>query len=143
MMEWEAEGGVYGRAARYKANYDVIQEEMERMGFEFYVPASHRSFLICTFLVPPDPNFKFQTFYDFLSQEGFVIYPGKLAQGESFRFGTIGRLFPRDCRRLMAAVCEACAKMRVSLPVASTVVPGPLPGVNGVSTESKPLHLNL
>lgn len=117
LLEWEAEGGVEGRSGRYKQNYEVLRRGMESMGFRFYVPEEHRSFVVMTFILPTDPRFDFQTFYDTLSGLGFVIYPGKLAQGDSFRFGTIGRLFPRDCELLLAGVRVACEKMGVALPL--------------------------
>jgi len=46
-----------------------------------------------------------------------VIYPGKLAKGDSFRFGSIGRVFPKDCEMLVAATKIACERMNVPLPV--------------------------
>lgn len=117
LREWEAEGGHKGRLARYQANYDTIAKNMSDMGFEFYVADGVRSHLIITFVMPTNPKFHFQTFYDSLASAGFVIYPGKTAAGDSFRFGTIGRLFPHDCEGLLAAVRSACAKMGVSLPL--------------------------
>jgi len=117
LVEWEAEGGVAGRAARYRANYEVMRRGMQEMGIKFYVPEGDRSFIISTFVLPSNPNFIFQKFYDSLSSKGFVIYPGKLAQGESFRFGSIGRLFPSDFSLLMAAVRLACNEMNVELPL--------------------------
>jgi len=119
LAEWEAEGGCAGRAARYRANFDVITKGMHEMGFKLYVPEAARSILIITFLQPTDPKFHFQSFYDQLAAEGFVIYPGKTAEAESFRFGTIGRLFPHDCAHLLGAVRASCERMGVTLPLAS------------------------
>lgn len=34
--------------------------------------------------------------YDKLSERGLVIYPGKLTEADSFRVGSIGRLFESD-----------------------------------------------
>jgi 2-aminoethylphosphonate-pyruvate transaminase len=117
LQEWEAEGGHHGRLKRYQANYDTICRGMVDMGFEFYVKGDFRSALIITFIMPSDPNFHFQTFYDTLADGGMVIYPGKTAEVDSFRFGTIGRLFPHDCAALVAAVRGACTKMGVALPL--------------------------
>lgn len=117
LKEWEAEGGHNGRLKRYTANYDTLKNGMEEMGFQFYVAPDVRSALIITFTMPTDPKFCFQTFYDALSSSGYVIYPGKTAEGDSFRFGTIGRLFPHDCEMLLAAVRVACGRMGVSLPL--------------------------
>lgn len=111
LNEWEAEGGHAGRLARYKANFDIIKEGMEEMGFEFYVAEDVRSYLIMTFLTPSDPCFNFQTFYDSLAAAGYVIYPGKTAEADSFRLGTIGRIFPHDCEMLVQAIRLACKQM--------------------------------
>jgi 2-aminoethylphosphonate-pyruvate transaminase len=119
LMEWEAEGGHQGRLARYTANYKTITEGMEQMGFKLYVPEDVRSVLIITYLMPTDPKFDFQKFYDTLAGNGYVIYPGKTAEAESFRFGTIGRLFASDCEMLLAQVRLACSQMNVSLPIKS------------------------
>lgn len=117
LKEWEAEGGLSGRAARYRENYEALRIEMEAIGFQFYVSEDVRSFLICTFMVPDHPNFDFDSFYQHLSDEGFVIYPGKLASGQSFRIGVIGRLFPNDCRRLADTIRSVCKKMAVPMPL--------------------------
>lgn len=118
LAEFHEEGGVEARKARYQANYEVLAREMQRMGFEFYVPEACRSYCICTFKTPTHPNFHFQTFYNLLAEQGFVIYPGKLSKYDSFRIGIIGRLFPKDCEMLCLAVEKACAQMKVPLPMA-------------------------
>eukprot|EP00933_Yihiella_yeosuensis_P005039 TRINITY_DN109455_c0_g1_i1.p1 TRINITY_DN109455_c0_g1~~TRINITY_DN109455_c0_g1_i1.p1 ORF type:complete len:413 (+),score=81.93 TRINITY_DN109455_c0_g1_i1:76-1314(+) len=117
LAEWEAEGGVAGRFARYEANYKVLKRQMDSMGFEFFVPEAHRSVCIATIKQPDHPNFVFETFYDLLAEQGFVIYPGKIAGGSSFRIGIIGRLFPKDVEMLGAAIKVACEKMNVPLPL--------------------------
>lgn len=119
LLEYEQEGGLVGRAGRYKANYEVMKREMEALGFEFYVPEAHRSYCICTFRYPSHPNFDFKTFYDLLASQGFVIYPGKMSKGDSFRVGIIGRLFPKDCEQLTLAVKAACERMNVPVPIPS------------------------
>jgi 2-aminoethylphosphonate-pyruvate transaminase len=117
LREFEAEGSTQGRAARYRANYDTLARGMEELGFKFYVQEDWRSSLIITFLEPEHPNFDFPAFYRILAEKGFVIYPGKLAKAASFRFGTIGRLFPHDCEGLLAAVKGACKQLGVPLPL--------------------------
>ncbi|CAJ1403857.1 unnamed protein product [Effrenium voratum] len=117
LAEFQQEGGRTARAARYQANYEVLAREMQGMGFEFYVPEACRSYCICTFKTPEHPNFDFQTFYNLLAEQGFVIYPGKMSKGNSFRIGIIGRLFPEDCEQLCLAVRRACGTMKVPLPL--------------------------
>ncbi|CAK9064310.1 2-aminoethylphosphonate--pyruvate transaminase (2-aminoethylphosphonate aminotransferase) (AEP transaminase) (AEPT) [Durusdinium trenchii] len=117
LVEFHAEGGMDARKARYRANYEVLAREMQKMGFEFYVPEACRSYCICTFKTPEHPKFHFQTFYNLLAEQGFVIYPGKLSKGNSFRIGIIGRLFPKDCELLCLSVRKACEALQVPLPL--------------------------
>ena len=53
-----------------------------------------QSHIITAFPYPRVPGFSFPAFYRGLSERGFLIYPGKLTQVDTFRIGTIGRLFP-------------------------------------------------
>ena len=35
-----------------------------------------------------------------MKQRGFVIYPGKVSDADTFRIGTIGDVYPEDFQRL-------------------------------------------
>jgi aspartate aminotransferase-like enzyme len=54
------------------------------------------------------------TFYDRLSQRGFVIYPGKLTVADSFRIGCIGRLGEAEMRGVLDAIRDILAEMGVT-----------------------------
>ena len=84
------EGGVAGRFARYWENCRTLVDGMRGLGFETLLDDAVQAPIIVTFRAPADPAWEFQTFYDRLADRGFVIYPGKLAQVESFRVGCIG-----------------------------------------------------
>ena len=102
--EFDREGGVAGRAARYRRNYEVLIQGMEGMGFKAYVRPEWRGYILTTFLCPNDEKFQFGEFYRRLNRLGFVIYPGKLSKADTFRMGSIGRLFESDMRGLLGAV---------------------------------------
>ena len=106
LRQLEAEGGQPARLARYQANFDVLNEGMTRLGFELYLEPALQAPIIATFRLPKDRPFAFETFYQALSDRGFIIYPGKLTQEPSFRIGCIGAIGPDDMRRLIAAVEE-------------------------------------
>ncbi len=111
--ELDCEGGVAGRAARYRANHDRLLAGMRRLGFVEVVAAAHQSDIITAFRCPPDPAFAFDGFYKRLRDRRFVIYPGKLAGMDSFRIGTIGRLFPEDLDALVDAIGDVLVEMGV------------------------------
>jgi 2-aminoethylphosphonate-pyruvate transaminase len=111
--ELDAEGGVAGRAARYRRNYEVLARGMEEFGFEPYLAAEDRGYIITTYRYPEN-GFRFEEFYSRLSDLGFIIYPGKLSQEACFRIGTIGRLEVRDIEELLKAIGTVIAEMRAN-----------------------------
>jgi 2-aminoethylphosphonate-pyruvate transaminase len=117
--ELEAEGGVAGRAERYRGNYETLLHGMRAMGFREYVPPHLQSYIITSFCYPEDDRFNFEMFYNQLSEKGFVIYPGKVSDADCFRIGTIGRVFPSDIRSLLSAIREVCCQMGMTLPLAN------------------------
>jgi 2-aminoethylphosphonate-pyruvate transaminase len=122
LLELEAEGGVAGRAARYRRNHETLSAGMARMGFEAYLAPEDQSYIITTYRYPADPGFRFEEFYARLSEMGFIIYPGKLSQAPCFRIGTIGRLDAGDIERLLDAIGAVAG--RPARDVAQTLVSG-------------------
>jgi 2-aminoethylphosphonate-pyruvate transaminase len=109
------EGGVHGRAARYRRNYDVLVAGMRAIGFEEYLCPEDQGYIITSFRYPSHPNFDFNQFYARLNDKEFVIYPGKVSNADCFRIGNIGRIFESDVRGLLAAIRESLAEMEVEL----------------------------
>lgn len=100
--ELKEEGGVEARYLRYKKNNDVIRLAFKELGIESYIDEKKQSPIITTFLYPKE-NFKFDSFYKFMKEEGFVIYPGKLTDIDTFRIGNIGEIYLDDVERLYEA----------------------------------------
>ncbi|MDR0571171.1 MAG: 2-aminoethylphosphonate--pyruvate transaminase [Clostridiales Family XIII bacterium] len=101
--ELEAEGGVAARHARYQENHRTLVEGMRGLGFRTLLADALQSPIITSFLYPR-PDFDFGAFYDAVKERGFVLYPGKISQADTFRIGSIGEVYPGDMRRLLAAV---------------------------------------
>ena len=115
LLELEAEGGVEGRAARYRANYETLIAGMRTMGFEEYLRPEDQGYIITSFPYPDHPNFDFEEFYRRLNDQEYVIYPGKVSEADCFRIGNIGRIFPADIHALLAAIRETLEVMEVVL----------------------------
>jgi 2-aminoethylphosphonate-pyruvate transaminase len=113
--ELEEEGGIQGRAARYKANYETLLAGMREMGFIEYLFPNIRGYIITSFLNPVHPNYSFAEFYKKLNEKDQVIYPGKLSTWDGFRIGTIGRITTNDIRVLLTAIRETLGEMQVQL----------------------------
>ena len=113
LQELEQEGGVVARGARYRHNHDVLVNGMTALGFRPYLDPSAQSFIITSFHFPDHPRFAFDEFYRRLSDKGFIIYPGKISRANTFRIGSIGRIFPRDIEALLGAVGSALREMEI------------------------------
>jgi 2-aminoethylphosphonate-pyruvate transaminase len=111
----EKEGGPIGRAQRYSVNNSLLVGGMKELGFELYLPADLRSYIITSFLYPDHPDFSFEKFYTGLNDKGFVIYPGKLSKMDCFRIGNIGQLYPRDIQNLVDAIESVLYELKIEL----------------------------
>ena len=115
LLELEAEGGVAGRARRYRENHERLRDGMQALGFQAYLAREHESPIIGSFRYPAHPRFEFGEFYRRLAARGFLIYPGKVSQADCFRIGNIGRIFPADVDALLAAIRGVLAELGVEL----------------------------
>jgi 2-aminoethylphosphonate-pyruvate transaminase len=107
LEELHAEGGVAARHARYSGNERELVRGMTELGFSCLLDAAQRSPIISSFLEPAAAGYTFAGFYAALKARGFVIYPGKVSQADTFRIGTIGDVFPATIRSLIAAVRQS------------------------------------
>ncbi|WP_144548585.1 2-aminoethylphosphonate--pyruvate transaminase [Bacillus sp. X1(2014)] len=107
LMELEEEGGIQKRAARYKNNQKVLSEGMRLLDFEPILSVEMQSPIITSFYYPNSESFEFSTFYHKLKEKGFVIYPGKVSDLDTFRIGNIGNVHQHDVESLLKAIQES------------------------------------
>ena len=105
MDELAEEGGVEARHIRYCENHRVLVDGMRSLGFQTLLPDEIQSPVITSFLYPY-ADFNFKAFYTQLKERGFVIYPGKISQADTFRIGNIGDVHPEDFRQLIEIIRE-------------------------------------
>ncbi|MBI3853159.1 MAG: 2-aminoethylphosphonate--pyruvate transaminase [Verrucomicrobia bacterium] len=115
LRELDQEGGVAARGARYHRNHEVLVEGMKKIGFRVFLDPTLQSYIITSFYFPNDPKFTFNEFYRRLSDKGFIIYPGKISQADTFRIGNIGRIFESDIRALLLAIGETVKEMGLQM----------------------------
>ncbi|WP_291753434.1 2-aminoethylphosphonate--pyruvate transaminase [Lysinibacillus sp. UBA5990] len=101
LEELVEEGGVNARYQRYADNNQLLRSRLLVLGFEAYISQELQSPIITTYLFPHQ-EFSFEHFYLEMKKEGFVIYPGKLTDVDTFRIGNIGDIYEKD----MQALCE-------------------------------------
>ncbi|MEO8345967.1 MAG: 2-aminoethylphosphonate--pyruvate transaminase [Betaproteobacteria bacterium] len=106
-----SEGGQPARLARYAANCEMLIEGMRELGFESFLDPAIQAPIIVTFHAPADSRYAFKEFYDRVRDKGFILYPGKLTQLETFRVGCIGAIGPDEMRHAVNAVRDTIAEM--------------------------------
>jgi 2-aminoethylphosphonate-pyruvate transaminase len=107
IAQFEAEGGQAARLARYTRNFDTLVAGMARLGFKPFLDPVVQSPIIVTFHAPNHPAYDFKSFYAAVRAHGFLLYPGKLTQIETFRVGCIGAIGPHDMEQAVHAVALA------------------------------------
>jgi 2-aminoethylphosphonate-pyruvate transaminase len=104
LKELDAEGGVAARASRYRTTHRALVDGMRELGFETLLSDENQSPIITSFMSPDYPKYNFKEFYQRLKDQGFVIYPGKISDADTFRIGNIGEIYAEDIARLMSVI---------------------------------------
>lgn len=107
LKELEEEGGIEARASRYRENQRTLVEGMRKLGFKTLVSDELQSPIITSFFYPENEEFQFDRLYQKLKEKGFVIYPGKVLNINTFRIGNIGEVWPDDMKKLLIAIEES------------------------------------
>jgi 2-aminoethylphosphonate-pyruvate transaminase len=116
IAQFEAEGGQSARLARYTRNYQTLVAGMAALGFKPFLDPAVQAPVIVTFHAPQHPAYEFKRFYDTAKHYGFLLYPGKLTQVETFRVGCIGAIGPVEIRQAVDAVAQTLRDMGISQP---------------------------
>ena len=114
IAQFEAEGGQPARLARYTSNYQTLITGMKKLGFKPFLDPAIQAPIIVTFHAPADSKYDFKTFYAAARSRGFILYPGKLTQIETFRVGCIGAIGPDEMEQAVHAMGLALQDMGIS-----------------------------
>jgi 2-aminoethylphosphonate-pyruvate transaminase len=111
--QFAVEGGQPARLARYTRNCETLVNGMAEQGFRPFLDAAIQAPIIVTFHAPADTRYTFREFYDRVRDKGFILYPGKLTQVETFRVGCIGAIGPDEMRHAVNAIRDTIAEMGI------------------------------
>lgn len=114
LKQFQAQGGVAGRGARYRQNCATLIEGLEKLGFVSFLPRAIQAPIITTWHAPADPRYDFNAFYDKVRSRGFTLYPGKLTQVETFRVGCIGAIGEPEMKQAVAAIAAIVKEMGIT-----------------------------
>ena len=80
------------RVNRFKNMTNIVYNLMKELNIQPLIDTTkyHIGNICHTFIPPKNENYNFKLLYDTLAKLGYLIYPGKLTNVDSFRIGTIG-----------------------------------------------------
>ena len=113
IAQFEEQGGQPARLARYTRNYETLIQGMAALGFKPFLDPAIQAPIIVTFHAPAHPNYEFKRFYDAAKSRGFILYPGKLTQVETFRVGCIGAISSVEMEQAVHAVALALKELNI------------------------------
>ncbi|BDD91384.1 2-aminoethylphosphonate--pyruvate transaminase [Pandoraea sp. NE5] len=108
-----AEGGQPARGERYRKNCRTLVEGMASLGFRPFLAPEIQAPVIVTFHAPADSKYDFQTFYAAVRERGYILYPGKLTQIDTFRVGCIGAVDDNEMRNVVTAIGQSLASLGI------------------------------
>jgi 2-aminoethylphosphonate-pyruvate transaminase len=111
VRQFVEEGGQPARLARYADNCATLIDGMRRLGFAPFLAPALQAPIIVTFHAPAAAGYDFKAFYDAVKRRGFILYPGKLTQIETFRVGCIGAIGRREMQQAVNAIGEAMVEL--------------------------------
>lgn len=106
MEEMDAEGGIAARHARYAANQKLLTERFTALGFRPYLDAEVQGPIITTFCYPEGAKFSFSEMYEYIKARGYVLYPGKVMEADTFRVGNIGEIYAEDIEKVASIMAD-------------------------------------
>ena len=113
LQQYNEEGGLPARHQRYADNCKTLLDGMAAIGLRSFLPADIQAPIIVTFHAPSDTRYQFKDFYERVKAKGFILYPGKLTQVETFRVGCIGVVGADGMQAAVNAVAEVLREMEV------------------------------
>ena len=113
LRQYVEEGGQPARLARYTDNCRTLIAGMGALGFRPFLEPALQAPIIVTFHAPAHPAYQFRPFYEAAKQRGFILYPGKLTQVETFRVGCIGAIGRNEMQQAVNAVADAMRELGI------------------------------
>lgn len=113
IAQYLEEGGLAARGARYARNCKALIDGLAALGLRSFLDASIQAPIIITFHAPDDANYDFKTFYQEVKKRGYILYPGKLTQVETFRVGCMGHFGDAGISGAVAAIAQTLKAMGI------------------------------
>ena len=109
-----------GEKQKWERHYRVFEEihrQLEELGFKDVIKREWQAGLVVSVLYPDDPNWDFEKIHDYCYEKGFTIYPGKIADTNTFRLCSLGAIDTNDIEKFFEVFKEGLKNLDVSIPI--------------------------
>ena len=113
IAQYVEEGGLAARGGRYARNCKALVDGLAALGLRSFLDPSIQAPIIVTFHAPDDANYDFKTFYQEVKKRGYILYPGKLTQVETFRVGCMGHFGEAGIPGAVEAIAQTLKAMDI------------------------------
>jgi len=86
--------GVKNRYKRYSKSWETLTNFLKENNLKYLVDDKYHSKIITSIFIPK--NIDFNDMHDYFFEKGFTIYPGKVADFNTFRVANIGEIDYKD-----------------------------------------------
>jgi len=93
------EEGIVNRHRRYSKSWKTLTDGLKEMNLKYLVDDKYHSKIITSIFIPD--GIDFDDMHDYLYKRGFTIYPGKVADFNTFRVANIGEINFKDIKAFL------------------------------------------
>ncbi len=90
------EEGIENRYERYSKSWEILTNALKEMNLKYLVDDKYHSKIITSIYVPEGVDF--DAMHDYFYERGFTIYPGKVAEFDTFRVANIWQIDIEDMK---------------------------------------------
>ena len=112
---WEV--GEEAKWARHQRVWEALHKGLDELGFKDIIPREMQSRLVISVKYPDDPNWDFTKVHNYLYENGFTIYPGKVSDLPTFRLCSLGTIDVDDIEAFFVELKKALEKFNIQIPV--------------------------
>jgi len=93
------EEGIENRYKRYSKSWETLIKFLKENNFKYLVDDKYHSKIITSIFIPDGVDFN--EMHDYFYEKGFTIYPGKVADFNTFRVANIGEIYYKDMKKFI------------------------------------------
>ena len=116
IKEYWDEGGD-NKWLRHQRIMKAIRRGIDKLGFKEVLNRSVQSGLVSAIIYPDDHNWNFDRIHDYCYEQGFTIYPGKIASKGTFRLCALGAIDEDDIIDFWNVFEAGIIEMGVNIPI--------------------------